>query len=281
MGSLADYQHDFVRALLHPGDEPVSMAALTAQPGFAVYRNTVIKGCVDALQANFPSVARLVGDDWFRAAAAIHVRIEPPTTAALLDYGAGFADFLEGFEPARELPYLPGVARLDRLWTQSHCAADLPPLSGQALAGMSGETLGGLVVRPHPAARWAWHAELPVYAIWQANRSASPMTDELRWQGDGVLMTRQDGVVGGQAAGPGACAFLDACAAGLALATAAEHAVGAEPALDIARLLAGLIESGALGSIDLSCTPGDGPVNSRLSHDEYRHFHHPKLTQRA
>ena len=28
---------------------------------FAVYRNTVLKGCIDALQANYPTVGQLVG----------------------------------------------------------------------------------------------------------------------------------------------------------------------------------------------------------------------------
>jgi hypothetical protein len=33
-------------------------------PALAVYRNTVAKGCIDALQANYPAVHTLVGSDW-------------------------------------------------------------------------------------------------------------------------------------------------------------------------------------------------------------------------
>ena len=81
-----------------------------AEPaGLAVYRNTIAKGCVDALAANFPTVARLVGDDWFQAAAALFARDTPPASAALLAYGEAFADWLEHFPPAGDLPYLPAM----------------------------------------------------------------------------------------------------------------------------------------------------------------------------
>src|SRR5687768_2867500 len=109
--ALTCFQDAFARALLAPevaADSPV--AALTAQPAFAVYRNTVMKGCIDALQANYPAVARLVGEEWFRAAATIYVRETLPAEPMMLNYGAMFADFLTHFGPAADLPYLPGVA---------------------------------------------------------------------------------------------------------------------------------------------------------------------------
>ncbi|MEW6690119.1 MAG: DNA-binding domain-containing protein, partial [Pseudomonadota bacterium] len=84
---LAAFQDAFAAALA--ADEPRSaLPQLGAQPGFAVYRNTVMKGCIDALQANYPAVERLVGEEWFRAAAAVYARAEPPAHASLLDYGA-------------------------------------------------------------------------------------------------------------------------------------------------------------------------------------------------
>jgi len=113
-GALARFQDDFAHALLAPAGRlvttiPPEMAALAAQPAFAVYRNTVMKGCIDALQANFPAVTRLVGEEWLRAAAAIHVRDALPADPTLLRYGAAFADFLARFEPAAaQRPYATG-----------------------------------------------------------------------------------------------------------------------------------------------------------------------------
>jgi len=81
-------------------------------------------GMTSALVANYPAVARLVGDVWFRAATAAFVRQGPPQHPMLVDYGAAFPDFLRTFEPAAELPYLPDVALLDRYWTEAYIAAD-------------------------------------------------------------------------------------------------------------------------------------------------------------
>ena len=122
--SLSDFQDAFAQTLQTGGTGSPTLTTLTAQPGFAVYRNTVMKGCIDALVANYPAVVRLVGDDWFRAAAAVFVRAHPPRHPMLVDYGRDFPSFLSAFEPAAELTYLPDVARLDRFWTEAHVAAD-------------------------------------------------------------------------------------------------------------------------------------------------------------
>ena len=62
--SLEGFQDAFVDALY--GGESADMRTLTRQPGFAVYRNTVLKGATDALVANFPTLERLVGTEWLR-----------------------------------------------------------------------------------------------------------------------------------------------------------------------------------------------------------------------
>jgi Putative DNA-binding domain len=242
--SLAGFQQDFGRALFDDGDSPL---ALTSQPGFSVYRNTVMKGCVDALEANYPSVARLVGPDWFHAAAALYVRAEPPRDARLQRYGEGFAAFLRGFTPAADLPYLGFVAQLDRGWTESHVAADARPADAGWLAGLAPESLGATVLRPHPAARWAWFDDMPVYSIWQRNRSDdAAQHDGLPWQGEGALLTRPDAAVCWGPLGRGGCAFLNTCAAGRPLGDAAEAALAAEAGIDLTATLSHLLQRGAL-----------------------------------
>ena len=216
------FQQALAQALFAPQDatDP-RVRHLTAQPAFAVYRNTVMKGCIDALEANFPAVAKLVGSEWFRAAAALHVAVDPPRDGRLLNYGEGFADFLQSFEPAAELPYLAGVARLDALWRDAHAAADAPPLDAAWLARHEAQRLAALVLQPHPAARWAWFAEQPIYSIWSRNRGAADDDGEIVWQGEGALLTRPADVVTWRPIDAAGCAFLDACAQGLPLAEAA------------------------------------------------------------
>lgn len=146
---LAEFQDAFVDALYqrpHPGLE-----ALSAQPAFAVYRNTVIKGCVDALCDNFPAVQRLVGEAWMRAAAAHFAEQHPPQDARLVHYGAGFADFLDSLPATRELPYLAPVARLEWLWLEAFTAPLEPALTLAGLAGHDPAGLDALCLRPGPA----------------------------------------------------------------------------------------------------------------------------------
>lgn len=248
---LSTFQDGLAAALLPQASMPEAhaapwLAALQSQPGFAVYRNTVHKTCSDALQANYPTVCALVGEEWFRAAAALFVQAQPPTDGRLMAYGEGLAEFLCSFAPAAGLPYLPAVARLDRCWTESHLAADASLPNAAWLARQSPEALSSLCLAPHPAARWAWSAEHPACALWQRQREGAPMDAELAWQGDGALLTRPEGSVQWTALSRAGMAFLDACAAGLPLGLAAASVLQADPDTDLSALMAQLLQAGAL-----------------------------------
>jgi hypothetical protein len=245
---MARFQGAFTAALFNPGEPSPAIAELVSQPAFTVYRNTVMKGCGDALEANFPSVVRLVGAPWFRAVALDYATWQPPDDASLLNYGRSFPDFLELCAAARELSYLSGVARLDRYWIESHVAgeADCDP---SFLAALAPEELGATAVAPHPAARWRWFPEQPIYTIWSRNRTSEAATGglDLQWHGEGALLTRPGDPVLWRAASQGECVFLDACAVpGATLAGTAAATLALQADIDLARLLAGLLGAGAL-----------------------------------
>ena len=247
---LANFQSAFVQALFDPSYEVTDpqVRALTQQSAFAVHRNTVMKGCIDALEANFPTVARLVGDEWFRSVAALHVRADAPRDGRLLAYTQGFVHFLEHFEPARALGYLPGIARLDALWCECHAAANAPLLDIRWLVGREPEVLAQQVLVPHPATRWAWFDGAPVFTIWSRHRPPGAPTQEapdLEWRSEGALLTRPGDAVGWRSVDATACAFLDACRRGEPLGQAAEHALTIDPELDLAAFLQGLMNAGA------------------------------------
>ncbi len=257
---LGVFQDAFAAALMAPSPLPPSsplIDRLIAQPGFAVYRNTVMKGCIDALQANYPSVSRLVGDEWFRAAAALHVRQHLPRQPSLVDYGDQFAAFLAAFEPARELPYLADVARLDRFWTEAHVARDEMPVTAEAVARLSESRLAGTVLSPQASARWAWFGEQPIVTIWERNRTADAADEtqadddaaEIEWQAEGVLLVRSEGVVEWTRMTRSGCAFLDVCATGATLAEAANAALEVDAQADLAGLMAQLLRAGAFSRL--------------------------------
>jgi len=251
--TLGQFQDAFAQALLASDSVPSKrITALTAQPAFAVYRNTVMKGCIDALQANYPAVLRLVGEEWFRAVAAIHVRAALPSDPTLLRYGADFARFLAGFEPAGELPYLPAVARLDWLWTESHAASDEEPLNPAIVSRLAPELLARTVLRPHAATRWAWFNDAPIYTIWSRNRTGNEPNTNIDWNSEGALLVRPRDTVEWIALDTAGCAFLDTCAAGGPLADAAAAALDAQANADLAQLMSTLLTVGAFGGISMT-----------------------------
>jgi len=250
---LARFQDDFAQALLATdGAAPPALAAVTVQPAFAVYRNTVMKGCIDALQANHPAVSRLVGEEWLRAAAAVYVRDALPALPMLLEYGADFADFLAQFEPAAELPYLPGVARLDRFWSEAHVAASEDALAPAAITPLASGNFFRARLQPHAATRWAWFADAPIYTIWSRNRGDTAFDGDIDWHGEGALLTRPQDSVQWCALDRAGCAFLDTCAAGGTLADAAQSALEAQADADLGRLMTSLLEAGAFSRLDLN-----------------------------
>ncbi|MDH0744927.1 DNA-binding domain-containing protein [Pseudomonas sp. GD03842] len=260
--SLRDFQDLFVEALYRP--EATGMSDLTRQPGFTVYRNTVIKGAVDALLANFPTVERLVGREWMVAAATLYAQQSPPRDARLIFHGEGFADFLDRFEHARALPYLGNVARLDWLWTQCHTAVDEPGLDLERIARLPPDRLADLHLKPRVAARWGWYADQPVFSIWRLNREGSAMPQSLPWQGEGALLVRSAGVVGWHPLDAGGCAFLDACAAGQSLAHAARCGSDIQPSLDVLDLLTQLARADVFAEAVLH--PAHGAAHGHAAH---------------
>ncbi|MDR6674678.1 DNA-binding domain-containing protein [Xanthomonas sp. 1678] len=251
MTALAQFQDGFARALYGDGDAE----GLATQPGFRLYRNTVLRACIDALQENFPSVRRLVGAAWFEDAARAYAQRCPPDDARLLHYGGDFDAFLAALPEAGQLPYLPGVAQLDRSWREAYVAADAAALDPLAVAALAAERLAGARLTLHPSARWHWFEALPVYAIWCAQRDAVPVPD-LEWQGEGALLLRHGGQVQRHALGLGGCVLLEACHGGATLQAAAERAQQAEPALALAATFATLLGAGAFSFLDLSSTQG-------------------------
>ncbi len=248
MPGLRDFQAGFARELWSRGDGS-SRSALADQPGFSVYRNTVMAGCVDALTANYPTVHQLVGVDCFNDAAKAFVREFPPPSGVLAGYGRGFATFLASLDAVAELEYLPGVAMLDRFWTEAHFAADGTVLEAIDLAGLTPEGLSRVCFVLHPAARWQTFETMPIYTLWQRHRDGLPLDAELDWHGESALVTRPAGAVAWTAIPHAAAAFLSSCASGMRFDQAMDDAAALEGADDPSWLPA-LIRAGAFSRLE-------------------------------
>ncbi len=251
----AGFQATFMAALFDTRHSDTRhSAALAAQPGFQVYRNTLMAGCVDALRGNFPTVLQMVGDEWFDAAAQVYVPEHLPDEPALARYGRGFSTFLATFEPARDMTWLPAVAGADRLAIEALFAADEPCLEPAAVARLSAPQLAARALRPHAAARWAWFAAAPAASLWCAHRQAraqarAPDLAEIEWAPQGLLLTRPGAAVEGVVIGRGGIAFMDACQRGDRLSEVVVAALNAQADLDLAGLMQLTLQAGAFAAL--------------------------------
>lgn len=213
----------------------------------AVYRNTSIKGRVDALEANYPTVSQLVGAEWFRAAAREFVEAEPSDDPVLAAFGAAFPDWLAAFEPAREMPYLAPVARLDRAWTEAHLASDAVPLTAPQAAA-AGLALTAMPARLHPSARLFWF-DWTAPSLWLSHRFPSEQVD-LCWrpESEGLLIHRPGAEVRARRLSRAEWVFLDACRKGRPFGVASLSARSVRPRTDISSLFADLIALGVFDS---------------------------------
>ncbi len=251
MSELGTFQAELVRALLAPTWQASTGAPGPLTRGITVHRNTVLKGLMDALADNYPTVERLVGRDWFVACAADYVRAFPPAVPTLALYGAGFADYLAAFAPAAPLPYLPDVARLDRLWTEAHFAEDAQALAGNTLARFPTAVLFEQQLAFHPATRFGWFKHSAV-TVWLQNRPPRPAPAALEIDGadERALLTRPHGKVECIQINASACVFLARLREGDSLGDAATALLEADAAADVAGHLAQFIAAGAFANVE-------------------------------
>ena len=153
--ALEQLQDHFASALLDP-NRPVpgavtSHTSRTPQKRFAVYRNNVVAGLIEALRAQFPASERIVGEEFFAGMARVYIETQPPRSPILVTYGDGFPDFIAGFAPAADVPYLADVARLEAARVRAYHAADAVPLDPARWQEIDPQALASLHVALHPS----------------------------------------------------------------------------------------------------------------------------------
>jgi len=214
-------------------------------PEFArVYRNNSVSAFVDVLRANYKTVYGLVGEDYFSVLALAYLDKYPAHQRTLVGYGQGFSEIVEAHLKAHNLAYLSSFAKLDRAWTLAHMAADVPPLSMDALqefaaAGGDLETYK-LALKPDVnLVRNDW----PVFSLW------SDLRDGTEWRGsveltaetEHVLVWRRGLEVIYKDVNAGEFAFLTALQNGATLGLATVECLGIAPETDMGALMGGMM----------------------------------------
>lgn len=213
---------------------------------FDVYRNNVAASLTDALEVGFPAVQSLIGHDRFKTVAGQFLRTHPPDTPMLMQYGAAFPAFLEGFQPLAHIGYLADVARLEQAQRQAYHAADAAPLPPDQIATIPPKALGDAIITLAPALQViqsAW----PVHAIWRyATEQGAPKPPAVAQD---VLITRPEFDPVLTVLPAGGAAFIAALHSGAPFATALEKASYAAPGFALQTMLAVLLHQNAITDI--------------------------------
>jgi hypothetical protein len=167
-------QGHFAQALLD-ASEPIPVGLTTwngSDPAgrFAVYRNNVFASLIDALADTYPVVQQLVGEEFFRAMGKVFVQSTPPKSRLMAYYGISFADFIARFPPARSIPYLADVARLEMARVEAYHAADAHPVDPQGLQSTLSdpERLMSMRLSLHPSVRVIC-SPYAIGSLWEAH----------------------------------------------------------------------------------------------------------------
>ena len=257
MPRLRDVQEG-VRLAVLGQTRPEIVAAIQEEAGLAearlrIHANHVQLSLTAALKANFPVVCRVVDERFLDYAAHAFIPAHPPTSPCLSEYGAAFPEFLERFEPARRLPYLGDLARLEWALLEAAQAEDTPPVDLALLRQIAVADYPHLILRLDPSIRLL-RSPWPIDAIWSAHQGGDPEGSiDLHAGGARLWIRRCAGGLGFETLDAATFAFLAALAAGRRLAEAGADGLAVDPFFDMAMALRRLFAEGAVS--DFSVLP--------------------------
>ncbi len=252
-------QAEFAGALREP-DLPVPAGiALTAgapsQKRFGVYRNNVALSLIEAIADGYPVVKQLVGDEFFTAMARTYVAANAPQSPVLLDYGADFAEFIAGFEPASGLPFLADVARVEWAWQCAYHAADHPPATMTALEALTPSKIEQACLNLHPSFNLVT-SDWPAVSIWHLHQTSEDPAAEMQHltpQAEAAIIVRPSYDVDVRLIPPAMAGVVAALRDGAPLGRAAAVLPEADQT-QLGQLLHLLFSSGAIAGVTLAGT---------------------------
>jgi len=177
VSELARLQSQFSEALLaaaRPDTPPLERAirkggTLDAGRRIGIYRSLVRTNHWEALRRTFPACEAVVGEAYFKQLASGYFAADPPGDPDLEEYGNGFPRYLERIvndrPEARNLPYLPELAKLEWHWARLSREPQPHLLTFEDLAAVDSHRHAALLFGRNPTLR-LFEAAYPVHRIW-------------------------------------------------------------------------------------------------------------------
>ncbi len=171
MSALARVQREFQDYLLRGATaveaQVVGTARVPVSTRLGIYAGAYRSRLAEAIESNYPVLAKLLGESDFSALAADYIASHDSPFFSIRYYGDELARFLATREHYAAAPVLAELAQWEWAMTSVFDAEDAPPLSAAALARIPAASWAQLRFRWHPSVRrltlW-WN----VPQLWQA-----------------------------------------------------------------------------------------------------------------
>jgi hypothetical protein len=237
--ALRELQAAFVAHLVD-GDRADLVAAVAgdsipAAARLRIHRHHLFDSLVIALGTTFPTVQRLVGNDFFRGLARTFIAENLPAQPVLSEYGADFPAFVERHESVHALAYLADVARLDWALNVAFHGADGPRLGPAQLEQLSIGTLAAMPLPFAPGTTLLCSAH-PLDRIWAISQQGVREGMTLDGTGVRLLVFRNADDASFLALDEGEGVFAASLIGGKTLEHATENALDADPGFDLSRV---------------------------------------------
>lgn len=252
MHSLDKFQRETVQALGNTTALcPVAVReqVLRQSRRFNIYRNNRAVSLVENLQATYPVVVKLVGDEFFNATARAFIDSHPPEGPVMAEYGAGFATYLQGIPAVQPIAYVADIARLEWACHTAYYAPDSHQLQLSDMANILPDELVATTLKLHPAVQIV-HSKWPIGSIRNATINSAVDGSSINMKlSEYVLVTRPEYDVYVHVLSPTSAQFLIALQAGSTIEEAALAQLDEEPAFDTGATLNQLLHLGAFRGI--------------------------------
>lgn len=195
--NLRETQQQFIKHVFHQHPNGLSTSictdsSLSGTQRLQIYHQNIYVGLSKALTSLYPATQKIVGEDFFNAAAYHYIQQHPSTVVNLNQFGKDFSAFIAEFAPAQSLPYLPELAQLEWGYHQTSLAPDAEPLALTQLATIPQARYDQIKFHLHPASQ-LFSFSYPIFRIWQLCQAAQDSAEniDLGAGGEFVLLIRR------------------------------------------------------------------------------------------
>lgn len=187
-----------------------------------IYAHAYLARLVETLAADYPVLARLLGDEPFRDLVADYLVAYPSRYATVGEVGRHLPEFLSSHALASRSPSAPDLARLEWAVTESFLADDVAEFDPASVRDLGEEDWERARFVLDPSMKLVAVA-YPVDALWSSAQAGESLSVETVPAPGHLLIRRRDFTVFVERIEPLAHALLDLMRAGLSLGELAEE----------------------------------------------------------